>query len=229
MDTALARKLLTAFIAAVLIGCSRESAVPEQGGAAPSLPREQAVTPEADEGVDDSGDLMSGRAVAEDGRSRAAGPTSVPTPSAMPVPDVDPDVDSPGEIASALIDRQAKMDLEDGVLSTTTQLHAQFQSEEREEDWATYVEQRLTTHFSSRRFAHVDIAAIGCKTSICEILAVTREHSSSAPALRAWQNEVFSLPRQDWWQRAQMSQPAFQVSDAGAGRALFVTHLRRSR
>ena len=155
-------------------------------------------------------------------QARTSGATASVAPNAPAVND------SPASIAAEMLSEQARHEAQSGTLSTTTQLHDQYEAEDRQDDWASFVEEKLRMHFTGARIAGVDVIHIACKTSICELVALTRDSKSNSLALTNWQNEIYSLPRQEWWRTAQMREPAFQVSSARDGRALFVTHLMRS-
>lgn len=227
MDASVSRKVLIVFALAASIGCAKEPAEPAKPGSPTSLGMPGAVAGPEEEVVD-SRDAVSEASAPKARTSRSDQATF--SPPMATTPSIDPEIvhASPQEIATKFIDEQTRQDLEEDVLSSTTQFHAKYKSEPREDEWASFVEQKLATHFSIRELSNVDIAWIGCKTSICEVVAITRDPSLSAADLKRWQAEIYTLSRQDWWQQAQMAFPAFQVSDTGGGRYIFVTHFRRN-
>lgn len=207
---------------ALLIGCGREnpSLGKEFGGEAskdPVAAEASTEVREATEPVKESSPIPDAPAPTQ--QAVGTNPSAVTAPA--------PPADSTQATVLALLDEQARRELERKFLSPTTQLHAQYRSEERQDDWAGFVEENLKRHFLGKKFWNVEVAQIGCKTSICEILAVTRDHASAPAALQAWQLELLSLRREPWWQQAQMSEPTFQVSATKDGRDLYVSHLVR--
>jgi hypothetical protein len=210
-------------IAAVILlfGCSRGNPATSKAiGAEPA--KEPVVT-------DASAEARTATVPAKESPVVSNAPSPKPNvsaaPSAATVPAPPPD--SAQATVLALLDEQANKELGRKYLSPTTQLHAQYKSEGREEDWAGSVEENLRRHFLGKKFWNVEVAQIGCKTSICEILAVTRDKATAPAALRAWQVELFSLRREPWWHQAQMSDPTFQVSSTKDGRDFYVSYLTR--
>lgn len=221
------RFALVAAVATFLIGCGKENSVQDE--TLSSELRKEPTTISA-------GATTGAPSVP---RPKAARVTEGPPPaSPIPTPvsvkpegvqaDPAPPAGSGEAIALATLDEQARRELDGGFLSPSTQLHSEYSSQSRQEDWASFVEENLKRHFLNRKFSALDVVRIDCKTSICEILAVARNAAIVPDALESWQKELFSLRHEEWWQHAQMGSPTFQVSSTKDRNAVFVTHVMRA-
>ena len=197
--------------AAILVGCSNEKSVtatsPDQD---PSPAVEPTKSVNANTAREETASSVQ--------RARASNPPITQNPVAM----------TAQEAASDHLNAQAKNEIEGGVISATTQYHSKFENDPRQGDWASYVEENLKRHFASTKFSTLDIAKIECKSTICELIAVTRDPSTVDISMRNWQREIAMLPREEWWRAAQMKQLSSSFSEMRDGRGLFVTYLGRN-
>lgn len=112
--------------------------------------------------------------------SEAASPRS----GSVPPPKAERDVYSP-EIAEMLEKRVPR------------ELQERYESEAREDSWATYMEGQLAAYFAQKpQVAQFNISLIDCRSSICEIHAV-----GYGPSARAdWITATSDIGQQPWHQ-----------------------------
>lgn len=98
--------------------------------------------------------------------------------------------DYPPEIADMIEKRVSK------------ELQARYESDEREESWATYMEGQLAAYFAQKpELAQFNFSLIDCRTSICEIHAL----GYGPDALMLWNIGTADIVTQTWHDFRSMS------------------------
>jgi hypothetical protein len=81
-------------------------------------------------------------------------------------------------------------------------LQAQYESDEREESWATFMEGQLKAYFGQKpELAQFNFSLIDCRTSICEVHAL----GYGPNALTSWTTGTADLVAQTWHDFKSMS------------------------
>ena len=81
-------------------------------------------------------------------------------------------------------------------------LQARYESDEREESWATYMEGQLSGYFAQKpELAQFNFSLIDCRTTICEIHAL----GYGPDALTAWNVGTADIVTQSWHDFQSMS------------------------
>ncbi len=82
------------------------------------------------------------------------------------------------------------------------ELQARYESDEREESWATYMEGQLAAYFARKpELAQFNFSLIDCRTSICEIHAL----GYGPDALTFWNTGTADIVTQTWHDFQSMS------------------------
>ena len=82
------------------------------------------------------------------------------------------------------------------------ELQARYETDEREESWATYMEGQLTAYFSQKPgLAQFYISLIDCRTSVCSVHAL----GYGPDALTLWNSATADLVSQPWFEFNAMS------------------------
>ncbi len=121
----------------------------------------------------------------------AATPAESASPESAPGPTNERDYSAyPPEIADILDTRDPKP------------LQTQYEAEEKEDSWATYMEGQLAAYFAQKpELAQFDISRIDCRTSVCEIQAIG--YGTNARA--AWTIATADIIQQPWHDFRRMS------------------------
>ncbi len=86
--------------------------------------------------------------------------------------------------------------------SVNKELQARYESDEREESWATYMEGQLAAYFAQKpELAQFNFSLIDCRTSICEIHAL----GYGPEALALWNIGTADIVTQTWHDFRSMS------------------------
>ncbi len=86
--------------------------------------------------------------------------------------------------------------------SVAKELQARYESDEREDSWAPYMEGLLAAYFSQKpALAQFYFSLINCRTSICEIHAL----GYGPDALTQWNSATADMVSQPWFEFNNMS------------------------
>lgn len=86
--------------------------------------------------------------------------------------------------------------------SVDKKLQAQYESDEREESWATYMEGQLAAYFAQKpEIAQFNFSLIDCRTSICEVHAL----GYGPDAMTFWNTATADIATQTWHDFQSMS------------------------
>ena len=86
--------------------------------------------------------------------------------------------------------------------SVNKELQTRYESDEREESWATYMEGQLAAYFAQKsELAQFNFSLIDCRTSICEIHAL----GYGPDALTLWNTGTADIVTQTWHDFQSMS------------------------
>ncbi|MCI4568948.1 hypothetical protein [Lysobacter sp. CFH 32150] len=107
------------------------------------------------------------------------------------------------------------------------QNHAAFLAEERDVSWADYVEARLRDYFSRQRVSSFNIIGLECRSTLCEVLAVNRRPQGTSVDVDSWQDVIYAMKREPWYQPAQIREPEIEFGLSKDGRVAILTHLVR--
>ena len=111
---------------------------------------------------------------------------------------------------------------------SSEEYHAAFTAEKRDETWADFIEAKLRDYFARQRDAdHFAIVSLGCRSSLCEVLAVSRSPQSAPVDADRWQDIVHQMRREAWYASSEIREPEVTISVTKDGRALLLTHLVR--
>jgi hypothetical protein len=82
------------------------------------------------------------------------------------------------------------------------ELQARYESDEKEESWATYMEGQLTAYFAQKpELAQFYISLIDCRTSVCAVHVL----GYGPQALTLWNSATADLVSQPWFEFNSMS------------------------
>jgi hypothetical protein len=75
--------------------------------------------------------------------------------------------------------------------------------------------------------AKVELVSIECRTTICQILGVSPSADGSPQSVDEFQNQIFGMTSQSWWQAYNLTEVTTIVSVGDDGRAVLVGYVTK--
>ena len=135
----------------------------------------------------------------------AANVEPVPLPDqsgVVPQPDSNPN-DPPSNTPTKTVNKDYPPEIADMIEKRVDKdLQSRYESDEREESWATYMEGQLAAYFAQKpTLAQFYVSLIDCRTSICEIHVL----GYGPDALTQWNTATADIVSQPWFEFNSMS------------------------
>lgn len=107
--------------------------------------------------------------------------------------------------------------------------HKVFEAEKRDVSWAESVEPRMREYFAKQRRAPAfAIVGLGCRSTMCEVLAVARDPKAAPADVETWQDAVSAIAREPWYARAQIRREHVEFGQTRDGRIAILTYWLRT-
>ena len=107
-------------------------------------------------------------------------------------------------------------------------IHKAFASEAVDPVWASQVESELQATMTKPDVsAKVELVSIECHTSICQILGVSPSADDSPQSVEEFQNQIFGMKSQSWWQAYNLTEVTTIVSVGDDGRAVLAGYVTK--
>jgi hypothetical protein len=107
-------------------------------------------------------------------------------------------------------------------------IHKVFASEAVDPVWGSQVESELQATMTKPDVsAKVELVSIECHTSICQILGVSPSADGSSQSVDKFQNQIFGMKSQSWWQAYNLTEVTTIVSVGDDGRAVLVGYVTK--
>ncbi|BCT93198.1 hypothetical protein LYSHEL_22210 [Lysobacter helvus] len=163
---------------------------------------------------------------AGDVASRDGGAAPPATASSIP-PRSEPALSPPESVIADYLDPTAA----NGIPIPTTmgrENHVAFMAEKRDAEWADFVEGHLRDYLSRQQDARLVVTVrMECRSTMCEVLAVSRTPQETPDAVERWQDVIWRMHEEPWYRSAKIGEPAVEFGSSGDDRVAILTYLIR--
>ena len=105
--------------------------------------------------------------------------------------------------------------------------HQHFVDDSLDSSWSPMAQAQAESYLTGIVGSDIEIVAIKCAATVCEIQAASTTAQNSEGAANNWQASMSAMSKESWWKTYGFAPPNSAIWSATDGRALMVSYLPR--